>query len=166
MSAESHWPSSDRRLVPEEAGELAAINPPSGTVGARRRSSPMLMGWNAFTATHTRPFIVFADIPERGGVRGAGGRQNKFALLGPLLTALQLGTNYALMPEAKLFRVAFAHEEAARTFVDTMLARKTAREGGWAGQWVFAYDDAMVAKIKAMLPPPEKRMRRAMGRQP
>jgi hypothetical protein len=42
----------------------------------------------------------------------------------------------------------------------TMQTRKTAREGGWAGQWAFAYDDAMVEKIKAMLPPPEKRTRR------
>ena len=41
-----------------------------------------------------------------------------------------------------------------------MQTRKTAREGGWAGQWAFAYDDAMVEKIKAMLPPPEKRTRR------
>ena len=117
----------------------------------------MLMGWKAFTAAHARPFIVYADLPEQGGTRGVGGRQKKFTLLGSLLKTLALPGEYAMLPEAELFRIAFATEGAARAFADTMGARKMAREGGWAGQWGFVFDEGVMEKIKGVLPPAKRR---------
>jgi hypothetical protein len=34
-----------------------------------------------------------------------------------------------------------------------MHARKTAREGAWAGQWAFIFDAKKEATIKSLLPP-------------
>lgn len=124
----------------------------------------MLIGWNAFTTAHARPYIIYADLPELGGMRGTGGRQNKFTLLGTLLKALPLRGDYALLPEAALFRIAFEQEGDARAFADTISARKTAREGGWADQWAFLFDDGVMEKIKAVLPPPMPRAPRGPGR--
>ena len=133
----------------------------NATAAPRGRSWDMLMGWKAFITAHARPFIIYADLPEYGGVRGSGGRQNRFALLGTLLRACDLPGAYALLPEADLVRIAFESEDAARTFARTMNARKTAREGGWAGQWSFVYRDDVMEEIKAALPPPVKRARQA-----
>jgi hypothetical protein len=106
----------------------------------------MLTGWKAFHAAHARPYMVYADLID------AAGRQKKFTLLGALLRALPLRGDYALLPEKELIRIALERDDAARAFADTMQAPKTAREGGWAGQWAFVLDDRTVEKIKAALP--------------
>jgi len=111
----------------------------------------MLMGWKAFARCAGSAVYGLCELV------GAAGRQNKFALLGTLLKALSLPGDYALLPEKELFRIALQREDTARAFVDTMQARKTAREDGWAGQWAFVYDDRAEEKIKAVLPPPVRR---------
>jgi hypothetical protein len=111
----------------------------------------MLKGWTAFHAAHVRSYIVFADLigPRR--------RQARFSLLGSLAEALQLEGDYALFPEKEAIRLAFEHEGDAQAFADALLALRTAREGGWAGQWAFVFDDGMEEKIRAALPPSPRR---------
>lgn len=99
--------------------------------------------------------MVYADLVE------ASGRQLKFVLLGTLLYAMKPNGDYAMFPEKEMLRIAFSREEAARALANTMGASKTAREGGWAGEWSVIYGDEEVEKIRAMLPPPVKRARRA-----
>ena len=111
----------------------------------------MLMGWKAFHTAHAKPFMVYADLLETGA------RQAKFALLGTLLKTLPVRGDYALFPEKETIRIAFERKEAARVFADTMYARPTAREGQWAGQWAFVFDDLLVEKAKSLLPAPARR---------
>jgi len=93
----------------------------------------------------------------RNSVSAAGGRQARFALLGSLAEALQLEGDYALFPEKEMIRLAFEDEGDAQAFAEALLARRTARKGGWAGQWAFTFDDGMEEKIRAALPPSPKR---------
>ena len=51
----------------------------------------------------------------------------------------------------------FEREADAATLAQALLARRTAREGGWAGQWSMVFDDDMEAKIRKVLPPPRRR---------
>ena len=111
----------------------------------------MLKGWTDFQAAHVRPYIVYGDLPE--GRR----RQARFALLATLADAQQPAGDFALFPEKEMIRVAFEREIDAQAFADSLLARRTAREGGWAGQWAFTFDDGMEEKIRAALPPSPKR---------
>jgi hypothetical protein len=115
----------------------------------------MLKGWTDFHAANVRPYIVYADLfePRR--------RQARFALLASLADAQQPTGDFALFPETEMIRVAFEHDADAQAFADSLLARRTAREGGWAGQWAFVFDDGMEEKIRAALPPsPQRRPRR------
>jgi hypothetical protein len=118
----------------------------------------MLMGWKAFHDVHNRPFLIYADL------LGASRRQAKFALLGSLLKALHVQGAYSLFPEKDVIRIAFERKEAARTFAQTLHARPTAREGGWAGQWAFVFDDLIVEKVRSLLPPPLSRAPRVPDR--
>jgi hypothetical protein len=53
--------------------------------------------------------------------------------------------------------VAFERDIDAQKFADAVKARKTAREGGWAGQWAFIFNAEMEATIKSLLSPASKR---------
>jgi hypothetical protein len=114
----------------------------------------MLKGWTAFLAAHARPYIVFADLlePRR--------RQTRFALLASLAEAQHPEGDYALFPESEFIRIAFEHEADAQAFAGSLLARRNAREGGWAGQWAFVFDDGVEEKIRAALPPSPRRIPR------
>jgi hypothetical protein len=114
----------------------------------------MLKGWTAFRAAHARPYMVFADL------LGARRRQARFALLNSLVDAQQVEGDYALLPERETIRLAFERKADAEAFAGSLLARPTAREGGWAGQWAFVVDDGVEEKIKAALPPSKRRTRR------
>lgn len=110
-----------------------------------------LLGWTAFHAAHGRPFIIFADLapPTR--------RQTRFALLARLADVLNLRGDYALLPEGRLIRLVFELEPDARVFSEAVQARKTAREGGWVGQWWFHIDPEVEAAIKFALPAQPRR---------
>jgi hypothetical protein len=102
--------------------------------------------------------MVLADL--EGGKR----RQDRFALLAALARATAFNGAYALMPEGALIRVAFEREADALVFAESVGARKTAREGGWAGQWAFLFDTGAEATIKAVLPPStQRRLRQSTG---
>ncbi len=118
-----------------------------------------LLGWTAFHAAHGRPYIIFADLapPAR--------RQTRFALLASLADVLNLRGDYALLPDGPLIRVVFELEPDARVFAEAVQARKTEREGGWAGQWWFQIDPEIEAAIKFVLPAP-RRPRAARTRSP
>jgi hypothetical protein len=108
-----------------------------------------LMRWDAFHESHHRPFMVFADVDGRVRTR--------FALLSSLVAAMDLKGSYALNPEEERIRVAFERDIDAQKFADAVKARKTAREGGWAGQWAFIFNAEMEATIKSLLSPASKR---------
>lgn len=115
-----------------------------------------LRRWDAFHQAHDRVFVVFADL--------VGGRsQARFELLMRLAHALQLSGNYALSPGKAVIRIVLALEGDARKFADALQARETARESGWAGQWVSRVDADIEAAIAACMPPTA---RRSSGKRP
>jgi hypothetical protein len=69
-----------------------------------------------------------------------------------LIDGMNLKGDYALSPEGDLIRLVFQREADASTFAAAVQAPKTAREGGWAGQWSFHFDAKMEAAIRAALP--------------
>ena len=110
-----------------------------------------LLSWPAFHEAHGHPYILFVDLLE------ARRRQSRFALLGSLAGALNLKGAYALLPEKETIRIVFEREADAAALAQALLARRTAREGGWAGQWAVVFDDDMEAKIRNVLPAPKRR---------
>jgi hypothetical protein len=114
------------------------------------------LGWNAFNAAHARPYIVFADFDA------SGSRQTRFAMLARLANGMNPKGDYALLPEDNFIRVVFQQESDAVAFAGGVMARKTAREGGWAGQWWFDFDAETEAVIRTALP--EKKPRAASRR--
>jgi hypothetical protein len=110
-----------------------------------------LMRWDAFHESHHRPFMVFADVDGR--------MRTRFALLSSLVAAMDLKGSYALNPEKGRIRVAFERDIDAQKLAAAVKARKTAREGGWAGQWAFIFNAEMEATIKSLLPPASKRQK-------
>jgi hypothetical protein len=104
-----------------------------------------VMRWDAFNAAHPRPFMIFADYEE--------GRQSGFELLRRLAVSMLPRGNIALRPEKGLIRIAFELEADAKKFAENVQARKTAREGGWAGQWAFEHDVETQQAIDNLLAP-------------
>jgi len=103
------------------------------------------MRWDAFQAAYPRPQIIFAD--------GDGDRsQARFDLLRRLVQATRLTGSWALYPEDGLIRVVFEHEADAAKLAAALHAHRSPREGGWAGQWAFIYDNRAEEAIKAQLP--------------
>jgi hypothetical protein len=103
-----------------------------------------MMRWNDFQDANARPFVVFADADSRV--------QTRFALLNSLAEAMPLKGNYALFPDKNLIRLAFERDDDATKFAIAVKAQRSAREGGWAGQWSFNCDAAMENAIMALLP--------------
>jgi hypothetical protein len=52
----------------------------------------------------------------------------------------------------KRIHIVFERDDDATKFAIAVNARRTAREGGWAGQWAFNYDSEMESAIWATLP--------------
>lgn len=114
-----------------------------------------LLSWPAFHDRHASAYLVFADLEEPRR------RQPRFAMLASLAKAMNLQGAFALSPDEQVIRVAFERADDALKFAQGVGARKTAREGGWAGQWWFTFDEETEAAIKAALPHPPKRSRSA-----
>jgi len=93
-----------------------------------------LMRWDCFQAAHPRPQMIFANLD---GARS----QARFDLLRRMIQTMVLPGSYALHPQEGLIRVAVERDADALKFAAGVQARRTAREGGWAGQWAFLYDD-------------------------
>ena len=56
-------------------------------------------------------------------------------------------------------RKAAGKRELIDTGTNKLFARRTAREGGWAGRWSVVLDDDMEAKIRKVLPAKRTRAR-------
>lgn len=80
-------------------------------------------------------------------------------MLARLANGMNPKGDYALLPEGNFIRVVFQQEADAVAFARGVLARKTAREGGWAWQWWFEFNAETEAAIRAALP--EKKPRAA-----
>ena len=117
--------------------------------------TPGLLSWPAFQEQHGPAYLVFADLEEPFR------RQTRFALLASLANGLSLQGSFALSPDEQVVRVAFARADDAMLFAQSVGARITAREGGWAGQWSFLMGVEAEAAIKAALPPQGPRRRAA-----
>jgi hypothetical protein len=122
-----------------------------------------LISWSAFHEAHGQVFIIFADVEARA--------QTRFALLNRLAVVMQLKGAYAFHSEPGVIRLAFKRKSDAVKFAAIIQALKTGREGGWAGQWAFLFDDEVEEKIRAVLPAKpgrrpgaSKREGRAVGR--
>jgi hypothetical protein len=120
-----------------------------GTFPRRRKDIMGMMRWSAFHGRHPRSFMIFADLDGRS--------QNSFELLNSVAEAMALGGNYALHPEQGLIRLAFECEADAQKFADSVQAHRSAREGGWSGQWAFRLNTPAVAAIRALLPKADRK---------
>jgi hypothetical protein len=106
-----------------------------------------VMRWDQFNQSHSRSYMVFADA----GPKGLG-----FELLRRLAVAMNPQGNLAFLPEERFTRIAFEHDADAEKFAAGVGAKRTAREGGWAGQWAFANDENMHAAVEALLGTPKR----------
>jgi len=106
-----------------------------------------VMRWGAFTAAHPRPYVIFAD-------RGQGQfPQAAYELLRRHILKMAPEGSFSLYPEEGFIRVAFELETDAMKFAAGLRAKRTAREGGWVGQWSFAYDEKAAKTIESLLEP-------------
>ena len=104
-----------------------------------------ILRWDAFNNTHHRPYVVFADCPER--------QQSCFDLLRRLAVAMRPTGDLALFPDEGFVRIIFELNTDAEKFADGVQAKRTAREGGWVGQWAFGLDEKMARTIETVLNP-------------
>ena len=104
-----------------------------------------IMRWIDFNEAYQRPYMIFADFPH--------GQPSGFELLRRLAMAMDLMGSFALFPEVGFIRLAFELDQDAVTFAEGVKAKRTAREGGWSGQWAFGFDAKMQKTIEALLEP-------------
>jgi hypothetical protein len=116
-----------------------------------------LLSWKAFHAAHARRYIVFADL--RAPLR----RQQRFELMSSLIYGMNPKGVFALLPEENFIRIVFERDTDVAAFTGAVQARKTAREGGWAGQWRFDFDAELETTIKAALPGKKPQGRSGQG---
>ena len=111
-------------------------------VGNEGTIMPVLR-WDDFNNTHVRPYMIFADI-------GLG--HTRFDLLRQFAVAMAPQGDLAMLPEGGFIRLGFELDTDAEKFAAAVQAKRTAREGGWAGQWAFAFDKKTANIIQGLLP--------------
>jgi hypothetical protein len=111
------------------------------------------MGWSAFHQAYPHACMLFVDLDK------SVAKQARFQQLRTVVAQLGMVGRYAMLPEEALIRVAFEREADAVKVADALQARRTAREGGWAGQWAMLLDRGAVEKIESILAAVPKRAR-------